>query len=620
MPSYQIEVDGAKYRVDSPTALSDVQVWQAVQAEHTKPAAAPTPSYSPAPDYSPASDMSPLGKMAVGAGAAVDRAGRGIGKLLGVDTSEGDANAKLYEKYHPGGWGTAGEVAGDVAMTALPAGAIGRAGGAVGSMFPRASGALANAATQIGANAGMSAAMAPESRGMAAAAGGAGAGLGMALQRAVGGLVKPMMTDDAKALMAKGVQLTPGQSMGDWANRAEQQLTSLPLAGHFIGQGRQRATNEAFKSMADDVVRDLPGLLPPQASTGTAVALRQNNALVPGGALPRAAAAGGAPMPQTGRAAVRAADAGNDTMITMRDAIGEVYDNALSTVPHVPLDATALLQRAVRATHASAMSEASKEQVLKYVSNNVLDRVPGAAPGATQDLSGEAVKAMESGLRKEATAYLYSGDAEHRAIGAALLDVHQGLREMLDSALSASHPEAARAMKRADQAWRAFLPLDRASASMGAQSAGGVPQPRMLLSALKALDKTQNDNALRRAMARGGSDTPYGQLIDNMQQQSRVFGNTVADSGTAGRNGMMAALASGGAALAGHGLPLAGLAATTGLAAAAYSRLGSRLLTQGMAPETVQRFVTWAAQKGVPEDVLTAQLPNMLAAFQRERQ
>ena len=65
---------------------------------------------------------------------------------------------------------------------------------------------------------------------------------------------------------------------------------------------------------------------------------------------------------------------------------------------------------------------------------------------------------------------------------------------------------------------------------------------------------------------------------------------------------------------------ITGAAAGYAGVAAAYSRLGSRLLTQGVAPQQVEKIIQQAAQRGIPEEALLAQMPNVGAAVGRSAQ
>lgn len=171
MPTYEITApDGKTYEVTGQGTAAEAL--RHVQGMHTAPRA---PSAA-APAFDPAEGMSPAEKMLVGAGASFARAGRGLGKLVGADTSQADADAKLYEKFHPGGWATAGEIGADIAMTALPSGAIARGA----TMLPSA---MARIGANVAGQGAMNAAIAPDDRGSAFAMGAGGQVLGDVAQR-----------------------------------------------------------------------------------------------------------------------------------------------------------------------------------------------------------------------------------------------------------------------------------------------------------------------------------------------------------------------------------------------------------------------------------------------------
>ena len=119
------EIDPSKVKWDAPPPIDPRQVkWDAP--------AAPTQAELDA--VNPATGMPWYEKALVGAGAATDRAVRGVGNLIadvggrvtGDDMrpkgqpDQGAEDAALYQKYYPGGWATAGEIAADVGMSAIP--------------------------------------------------------------------------------------------------------------------------------------------------------------------------------------------------------------------------------------------------------------------------------------------------------------------------------------------------------------------------------------------------------------------------------------------------------------------------------------------------------------------
>jgi hypothetical protein len=235
--------------VEFPDNMADSAIESVLQKQFKLAAPPPPPM-----NVDPSAGMSPGEKMLVGAGAAASRAGRGITNLMRdvmpeewfpkgkpVDT-QGAEDAALYQKYHPGGWATTGEVLADVGLSALP---VSKA-----AMLPRAlgmTGRVAPAIADIGANAAYAAATSPENRGQAALYGGAGAAGGRVLNRALSGLVKP--TPAAQELLEQGVRLTPGQAgggkgIGALARVYEQGLEAVPGAGNLVSGARQRGLED----------------------------------------------------------------------------------------------------------------------------------------------------------------------------------------------------------------------------------------------------------------------------------------------------------------------------------------------------------------------------------------
>jgi hypothetical protein len=578
VPTYEITApDGKTYEVTGPgTAEDALKHIQSLHGGAATPAAEPT--WGDRGREFLQGGKARLDEMALGLKGLLPQGVQDFGDRIDRATGR-QALTKATAVQAPDTWaGTAGGIGADILTTAVPAAGLARGASMASRALPMATGkrVLTEAGLNLGGQAALGAALTPDDRATAGALSAAGGVLGAGVQRALGGVVKPVTTPQATEMMRRGIQVTPGQAMGGAALDAEKKLTSLPLAGNRIRAAHERANEEYFRQTAGDVVGGLPA---------------------------------------SARAAVAGAGDGNATMTVMREQIGKQYDNALSSVPDVPVDATALLQGAVGAVNdpGLALTDASKQRVLDYVANNVLGRNP-ATP--TANLSGEAAKRIESDLGKVAANWSASATAEERSMGEALKQVHQLWRDSLTQAVNTVNPQAGAALREADQAWRAFQPLDRASASIGAQSAGGTPQPRALLNSLKALDKSQNDNALRRTIAQGRSNTPYDRLVQNQQLGSEVFGAAVPDSGTTGRWLAGSALGIG----LGGAPAIAGAAAGYAGVAAAYSRLGSRLLTQGVAPQQVEKIIQAAAQRGIPEEALLAQIPNVGAAAGRAAQ
>jgi hypothetical protein len=197
-------------------------------------------------------------KLAVGAGAKVAAAGEGLLGLAdkaGATNEIGKANLagmkenrQLYEENHPGGWATAGEVGADLGMGVLP---VTKGAQLLTKALPL--GRFAPAVADVGANAGYSAATAPENRGEAAALGGGGATGGRVLNRALGGAVRP--SEESMLPLATGARMTPGQAgegiMGTAARGVENVLGRMPVMGYPVRAAQRAGLRDAAGSVPE---------------------------------------------------------------------------------------------------------------------------------------------------------------------------------------------------------------------------------------------------------------------------------------------------------------------------------------------------------------------------------
>lgn len=135
-------------------------------------------------------------------------------------------------------------------------------------------------------------------------------------------------------------------------------------------------------------------------------------------------------------------------------------------------------------------------------------------------LTAQAFKELDSKLTKDVARYAGSSDAYQKNLGDALAEVQRIIRE---NAIRAN-PGAAQAMKSADAAWANLVRLE--GASVAAKSSDGVFTPGQLMTAVRQADKSVRDRATARGTAL---------MQDLAGAGTRVLGNKVPDSGTAGR-------------------------------------------------------------------------------------
>ena len=468
-----------------------------------------------------------------GAKGAFDRAAMGLKGLFTDLTPEDKAlleQGKAFEA-EGGPAATVGSIGADVAMSAAP--------GAFVTKAAAAAPLLARTAAQLGLGAGYGALTSPEDRAEGAKQGALGSAIGMGVNRVIGGALKPAVTDDAAALLKRGVVPTPGQAVGGVANQIEQKLQSVPVMGDVIRSGRNRAVKEFNEAAIQTAAPGIKGV-------------------------------------------------GDEALTAARKQIGDKYEAALSKLPSIKVDQTPIIKAVTDAVDdpALALSDASKKRVLDYVEKNLLAR--------GTDIDGQIAKRIESDMSKVVTRFKSgTSTGEEKAMGEALDSVLQQWRSSLSAAAGPS-------LREADQAWRAFLPLDKAAASAGSQAAETTGQftPRALRRAIEAADKSQNNNVTR---AMRGGNSPFERLNTLSRQGENVLTNSVPDSGTAGRlMTSLGALGAGAAGVSGYALPVA--AGTVG-ALGAYSRPGSQLLLQGLEP-AYKKAVQTLALRGVPTQTL----------------
>lgn len=216
----------------------------------------------------PAEGMSALDKFVVGYGAAADRAWEGIkGLIPGVapesDRSKDDRAAYERNKEQLGGWGTAGELASDIAMTAAP---VAKGTAIAGNVMSKAPGVLGRALTKYNllptalAGGATSAVLDPTDRTGAAIGGALGGALGEAGGRALtkvgGGLFRGQnISDDAKALLDAGIDVPLWKTTDSGLLRgAAERMKVFPRAGSIIRDAEGRAMADVERKLMNEAM------------------------------------------------------------------------------------------------------------------------------------------------------------------------------------------------------------------------------------------------------------------------------------------------------------------------------------------------------------------------------
>lgn len=269
MPTFQITApDGRKFKINAPAGATKEQALAYAQQKFSAPA---RPAYSdPEGDtYSPTEGQGFLSNFMAGAGKSVVDTGEGIKQLLGfADQSKVDERARLDRALTATGAGTLGNIAGQVAQMAVPAGAaakLGLAGKAVGTL-----GKIGQAAAGAGAFAGLQPVLSGDSRlgnaAEGAAWGAVGQGVASGLGRAAAGgkaKIDPVVRDLAAKAESYGIPVSLAQlSNSRFVRGLKSVVDKLPLSGTAkLNANQQRGFNRAvartFGEDADQITADV---------------------------------------------------------------------------------------------------------------------------------------------------------------------------------------------------------------------------------------------------------------------------------------------------------------------------------------------------------------------------
>lgn len=206
--------------------------------------------------------------------------------------------------------------------------------------------------------------------------------------------------------------------------------------------------------------------------------------------------------------------AGSEGVARAQQAVSQAYDDALRQIKHVRLDGQfagdlGQLQQLTRSLTPPMRSRFDK----------TLSDIVGGRAGTTGVMTAETFKRMDSELGTIAGKYSGSAVASEKELGDAVMQ----LRDLLKQQAIRSNPKAAAALSAADTA---YANLVRVEGAANKSAASELFTPAQLGGAVRAADRT----ARHRANAAGKA------LMQDLSSAGQsVLGNTVADSGTAGR-------------------------------------------------------------------------------------
>lgn len=430
-------------------------------------------------------------QFAGGAKHALDRAAMGLKGIFTDLTPEDKQLLEQGEQFvkQTGKASTLGQIAGDIGITA-PAFMFGGAAmqtpriaqtiNALRGMAPVAT-KVGGVVADVAANAGVSAALAPEDRGQAALMGGGGALAGRVLNRAVAGL-RPYLSKDVAALSDAGVALTPGQMAGQslpgrMIRGAEDKATSIPLVGDIIKNARSR-------SIADFGRAEINAALAPLGKSvkGT----------------------------------------GADAVDLASRHVSDAYEEALKhiNIPKANFD-DAMGQMRVELEGLPLLDAQQLAQLEGFVGKRLSPQFHHS-----DTLSGQNVKALDSEIGHFARKFTSSPNPTDHPLGEAFYVLQSRWREAMDAP---GNPGAKQLLDSANKAFKALLPITLAAE----RDAHGVFTPAVLKQAARRINKTGDPTELTTAAARVlPSTVPDSGSAGRMLQGAIVGGLGGAATGT----------------------------------------------------------------------------------------
>ena len=358
----------------------------------------------------------------------------------GVDQQTREREAE-YQPRKPEGFDWA-RLAGNVAS---PVNLALGAGAAQASTLPlrmgagAATGAAAASMTPVGAGDFWS------EKGQQAAIGGV---MGGAVPAAVAGMSRMIsprasVNPQLDLLRSEGVRPTVGQTLGGWANRAEEKLQSVPIMGDAITAARNRATTQL------------------------------NSA-----AINRATAPIGVTIKETGQEGIKKAS----------ESLSQAYDDVLSGLKSIKFDSQWKQDFGQLKGMAKALPQGVRSTFANKTKTLIEERISKA-----DGMTAETMKQLDSELGTLARRYRQSSVASEQELGDAFMQTQALLRNQV----ARNSPEAADALRKINTGWANLVRVEGAGKS--AMNNEGLFTPAQLNQAIRTADSS----ARKRSVSHG---------------------------------------------------------------------------------------------------------------------
>jgi hypothetical protein len=277
---------------------------------------------------------------------------------------------------------------------------------------------------------------------------GLGAAFGGAVPALMGGISriispKASVNPDLALLKEAGVKPSIGQSLGGWANSAEEKLMSVPLIGDAIGSARRRAL-EQFNEAAI------------------------NRAVAPVGG--------------------KVQGVGQEAVAKAGDTVSQAYDDVLAGLKTVKFDKQFAGEMQQLKTLAQSLTPEMRKKF-----NSTLTNTVGMRTSKAGGMTADTFKKVEGDVGKLASSYRGSSTASERELGDALTQLQALMRDQV----ARTSPAASKAMREADEGWANLVRVE--GAAKAAANSDGVFTPGQLNTAIRVADKSTR----KRAVARG---------------------------------------------------------------------------------------------------------------------
>lgn len=297
-----------------------------------------------------------------------------------------------------------------------------------------------------------------------AAAGTVGGVVGAAAMKGAGKVLNPVASAAEQKLRDMGVQLTPGQLMGETARDVEAFATNLLGIGPKISEAKQRAVLSFNKGVINKTLDKIGDKLPED---------------------------------MTGRNSVAYA----------AEQVSNAYDDVLSKMQfNLDFKTTSGILNAL--DKAQLPSVAQKETAINELNKVALSRFDKTT------LTGQEYKAIESDLRQLSNEYMTSTNQADKQVGKALRDVLGVFKDEL----AKQNPKQTSKLRRIDSAYGDLEVIQTAAANSGANN--GVFTPKQYQTAVRQRDITRNKKSFARGQARGQDVSDAA--LDIMGENSRI--------------------------------------------------------------------------------------------------